>query len=282
MSTRAAKTRANSPVATPAKPRPPRKTRLPAAAPVPTEGDATRQPLMPTPAPASNPRPVPKPKPLPAPAPAPKAIRRTRAAPVPRAASGAAVLARGELDLSQTPLAQIHLAQLAPRTLIAPNFRAYELTQSDLASRRGISNGFDSEQHLRSAIHLARKVLQPVRDAFGAFTPNSVYRSQALERTLKNKPATWVSTSQHARGEACDIEIVGKPTLELAAWARDHLDDFDQIICECFDPRQGPNSGWVHISLKAPGQGTNRRQCLSYVPDASGRLVYVPGLQAMA
>ena len=201
---------------------------------------------------------------------------------MPRAASGAAVLARGELDLSQTPLAQIHLAQLAPRTLIAPNFRAYELTQSDLASRRGISNGFDSEQHLRSAIHLARHVLQPVRDAFGAFTPNSVYRSQALERTLKNKPATWVSTSQHARGEACDIEIVGKPTLELAAWARDHLDDFDQIICECFDPRQGPNSGWVHISLKAPGQGTNRRQCLSYVPDASGRLVYVPGLQAMA
>ncbi|MCB8746258.1 D-Ala-D-Ala carboxypeptidase family metallohydrolase [Rhodoferax sp. U2-2l] len=278
MSTRPAKTRANSPVATPAKPRPLRKTRLPAAAPVPTEGDATRQP----PTPASNPRPMSKPKPLPAPAPAPKAIRRKRAAPVPRAASGAAVLARGELDLSQTPLAQIHLAQLAPRTLIAPNFRAYELTQSDLASRRGISNGFDSEQHLRSAIHLARKVLQPVRDAFGAFTPNSVYRSQALERTLKNKPATWVSTSQHARGEACDIEIVGKPTLELAAWARDHLDDFDQIICECFDPRQGPNSGWVHISLKAPGQGSNRRQCLSYVPDASGRLVYVPGLQAMA
>lgn len=282
MSTRPAKTRADSLVATPAKPRPPRKTRLPAAAPVPTEGDATRQPLMPTLTPASNPRPVPKPKPLPAPAPAPKAIRRKRAAPVPRAASGAVVLARGELDLSQTPLAQIHLAQLAPRTLIAPNFRAYELTQSDLASRRGISNGFDSEQHLRSAIHLARHVLQPVRDAFGAFTPNSVYRSQALERTLKNKPATWVSTSQHARGEACDIEIVGKPTLELAAWARDHLDDFDQIICECFDPRQGPNSGWVHISLKAPGQGTNRRQCLSYVPDASGRLVYVPGLQAMA
>ena len=198
------------------------------------------------------------------------------------AAQTRAPLARGELDLSQAPLEQLHLAQLAPRTLIAPNFRAYELTQSDLASRRGIHNGFDSEQHLRSAVHLARHVLQPVRDAFGGFTPNSVYRSQALERTLKNKPSTWVSTSQHARGEACDIEIVGKPTLELAAWARDHLADYDQIICECYDPRQGPNSGWVHISLKAPGQGSNRRQCLSYVPDASGRLVYVPGLQAVA
>ena len=99
---------------------------------------------------------------------------------------------------------------------------------------------------------------------------------------LKNKPTTWLSTSQHARGEACDIEIVGMATLTLASWARDHLADFDQIICECYDPRQGPNSGWVHISLKAPGQGPNRRQCLSYVPDTSGRLVYVSGLQATA
>jgi hypothetical protein len=185
-------------------------------------------------------------------------------------------------DLSQVPLAQMDLANLQPQALIAPNFRVYELTKSDLAARRGIANGFACEQHLRSAIHLARQVLQPVREAFGAFTPNSVYRSQALERVLKNKPVTWLSTSQHASGEACDIEIVGMPTLKLAAWARDHLADFDQIICECYDPRQGPNSGWVHISLKAPGQGDNRRQCLSYVPDASGRLVYVAGLQAIA
>jgi len=237
-----------------------RKARLSVAAPVATEATAITQ----------------------TPEPAPRVFRRKRAAPAERALAGPATLARGEPDLSQTPLEQINLAQLAPRTLIAPNFRAYELTQSDLASRRGIANGFDSEQHLRSAIHLARHVLQAVRDAFKAFTPNSVYRSQALERVLKNKPSTWVSTSQHATGEACDIEIVGMPTLALAAWARDHLDDFDQIICECYDPRVGPNSGWVHISLKAPGQGSNRRQCLSYVPDASGRLVYVTGLQAMA
>lgn len=237
-----------------------RKARLSATAPLANEASATTKP----------------------PERAPRKPRRKRAAPGARALSGPATLARGELDLIQAPLEQIELVQLAPRTLIAPNFRAYELTQSDLASRRGISNAFDSEQHLRSAVHLARHVLQPVRDAFGAFTPNSVYRSQALERILKNKPSTWLSTSQHARGEACDIEVVGMPTLALAAWAREHLKDFDQIICECYDPRKGPNSGWVHISLKAPGQGTNRRQCLSYVPDTSGRLVYVTGLQAMA
>lgn len=188
-----------------------------------------------------------------------------------------------EPDLSATPLEQIGFNDLNPRALIAPNFRVYELTKSDLASRRGIDNAFTCEAHLRAAIHLARHVLQPIRNAFGSFTPNSVYRSQALERVLKNKPTTWLSTSQHARGEACDIEIVGMATLALASWARDHLADFDQIICECYDPRQGPNSGWVHISLKAPGQGTNRHQCLSYVADpTSGRLVYVTGLQATA
>ena len=199
-------------------------------------------------------------------------------APAPRAAPNLTAAP----DLTATSLDQISFKELNPRALIAPNFRVYELTKSDLASRRAIDNDFTSEQHLRAAIHLARHVLQPIRNAFGSFTPNSVYRSQALERVLKNKPSSWLSTSQHARGEACDIEIVGMATLALASWARDHLADFDQIICECYDPRQGPNSGWVHISLKAPGQGTNRRQCLSYVPDTSGRLVYVSGLQATA
>lgn len=211
-----------------------------------------------------------------APETAAKAFRRRRASPPP--------LARGAgPDFSKTPLDQIPLDNLSPQALIAPNFRVYELTRSDLAARLGIDNGFASAGELRAAIHLARRVLQPIREAFGSFSPNSVYRSQKLERALKNKPATWLSTSQHARGEACDIEIVAMPTLELATWARDKLADFDQIICECYDPAKGPNSGWVHISLKAPGTGPNRRQCLSYVRDAStGRLVYVSGLTAMA
>ena len=205
----------------------------------------------------------------------PRVFRRKRSAPEPVARDAAP-------DFSTTPLDQIPLSGLSPRALIAPNFRVYELTRSDLAARQGIDNSFASDAELRAAIHLARHVLQPVRDKFGSFSPNSVYRSQSLERSLKNKPATWLSTSQHARGEACDIEIAGMATLELAAWARDNLADFDQIICECYDPAKGPNSGWVHISLKPPGAGANRRQCLSYVRDAAtGRLVYVNGLTAM-
>ncbi len=187
---------------------------------------------------------------------------------------------RGD-DHTDQPLEQLHVDQLDPQDHIAPNFRVYELSVSELADRRGIDNRIHDDATLRAAVHLTRTVLQPIRDRFGAFTPNSVYRSQALERELKNKPAGWISTSQHTEGRACDIEIVGKPTLWLAAWCRDHLAQFDQIICECYDPRKGPNSGWVHISLRPPGQGANRREVLSYVVEpGSGRLVYVNGLRA--
>jgi hypothetical protein len=52
------------------------------------------------------------------------------------------------------------------------------------------------------------------------------------------------------------------------------------LICECYDPRQGANSGWVHISLKAPGTGANRSELLSYVFDPRRRVfAYVDGLR---
>ena len=201
----------------------------------------------------------------------------------PKARAQATPAANVAVDLSKTPIFQISLSQLTPETRIAPNFLLHELTRSELADRRCIDNSFPSDRELRAAIHLAREVLQPIRKALGPYTPNSVFRGHGLERVLKNKPATWISTSQHARGEACDIEIVGMSTLALANWAKDNLKDFDQIICECFDPLKGPNSGWVHISLKAPDSGPNRKQLLSYIRDpCTGRMIYVPELCADA
>ena len=132
---------------------------------------------------------------------------------------------------------------------------------------------------MRAAVHLCRNVLQPLRDQFGRFSPNSVYRCQALERALKKKPAGWTSPSQHTVGEACDVEIPGLATLELAQWAAEHL-PFDQIICECYDPAKGPNSGWVHISLRAPGGAPNRRELKSYIYDRrTGAYAYAAGLR---
>src|SRR6266540_4143036 len=114
-------------------------------------------------------------------------------------------------------------ARAKPEDRVSRNFRFYELTKSDFADRLAIDNRFAGVQELRAAVHLCRHVLQPLRDKFGPFAPNSVYRSQALERALKKKPASWKSPSQHAAGEACDIEIPGMETIKLAQWAAKNL-----------------------------------------------------------
>ena len=143
----------------------------------------------------------------------------------------------------------------------------------------GIDNSFAAADELYGAVYLCRNVLQAVRNEFGVFTPNSVYRSQELERALKRKPDDWVSNSQHTRGQACDIEVPGMPTIELARWVSGNL-EFDQVICECYNAAKGPNSGWVHVSLLPPGMGENRRNVMSYVMDHNtGKYVYIEGLR---
>ena len=155
-----------------------------------------------------------------------------------------------------------------PQDRISPNFRFYELTRSETADRRNIDNTFKALEPLRSAVYLSRKILQPLRDQFGRFSPNSVYRSQQLELALKHKRKDWVSKSQHTLGCACDIEIPGMPTIDLAGWVSNNL-EYDQIICECYSAAKGPNSGWVHVSVVPPGTGKNRARLLSNVMDSN-------------
>ncbi len=170
-------------------------------------------------------------------------------------------------DRSHQSLRQLKLSQLRPLDKIAPDFRAYELTRSDLAERWEIDNQFSSQEELMAAVYLVRKTLQPIRNEFGPLTPKSVYRSQALDRVMKRKPSSWISASQHTQGSAADIEVIGVPTIVLARWAAENLPLYDQIICECYHNANGPNSGWVHISLKRPRHGKNRRQVMSSLFD---------------
>ncbi len=162
---------------------------------------------------------------------------------------------------------------------VSENFRFYELSRSETADRLMIDNSFTSLEEVRSTVYLCRNMLQPVRNEFGRFSPNSVFRSQELERALKKKRKSWISKSQHTKGQACDIEIPGVSTMDLARWVTGNL-EFDQVICECFNAAKGPNSGWVHVSLVPPGMGENRRDILSYVMNpGTGKYVYVNGLQ---
>ena len=162
--------------------------------------------------------------------------------------------------------------------------------------RAGIVLKYSQSEDVESATELKHPIAREVLSRYGVTDIDIAIMSDVPAGTGLGSSSSFtvaflafvrnlcglISTPEDLAREACDIEIVGMATLALASWARDHLADFDQIICECYNPRQGPNSGWVHISLKAPGQGPNRRQCLSYVPDTSGRLVYVSGLQATA
>ena len=169
-------------------------------------------------------------------------------------------------------------ADAGPDDRVSANFKFYELTRSETATRLRIDNSFPGARELRCAVFLCRNVLQPVRDALGRYSPNSVFRCEYLERALKKKRSDWISKSQHTLGQACDIEIPGMATLELAEWVTRHL-EFDQVICECYDRDQGPNSGWVHVSIIPPGYGENRKLALSYVNDpGTGKYVYVKGL----
>jgi len=159
-------------------------------------------------------------------------------------------------------------------TKAARNFALHELIISDTALRLGISNHFRCNRHVHNAVFLAREVLQPVRDRFGPYRPNSVFRCQQLERALKHKPDDWVSTSQHTEAEAADIEVPGVHNMRLAEWIRDNL-EFDQLILECHNPKLGPNSGWVHVSRRMHGE--NRGEVLSMVM-AHGAYRYFDGL----
>lgn len=176
------------------------------------------------------------------------------------------------MDFSKLPINEFKLGAVSAHDKISENFTLHELVRSDIATRRGIKNQFVTDKQLQNAVYLCRNILEPIRINFGSFTPNSVYRSHAVERVLKGRPQSWVSRSQHTRGEAADIEIPGLRNLELAHWINKHL-KFDQLILEMYTPGE-PKSGWVHVSLC---RDRNREQVLSYIKQ-NGVYIYAPGI----
>lgn len=158
------------------------------------------------------------------------------------------------------------------------NFTMRELIASQVAARNGIDNTPLTSWVQDNLKHLATTILQPVRDHFR--TPvivSSAYRCPELERVLKNKPAGWLSSSLHPKGQAADFEVVGHSNMDVAIWIRDHL-DFDQVILEFFEPAD-PSSGWVHCSAVRP----NRSQVLTATRTNGGDATYsfgIPGAWA--
>lgn len=137
---------------------------------------------------------------------------------------------------------------------LSENFSLSEFLKSQTASRRGIDNT-PTDEHLADMKILVDNVLQPLREELGKpLIITSGYRSPAL-----NKAIGGSTTSQHSKGQAADIECIGMSNRQLAMYIRDNF-EFDQLILEFYNPDEGENSGWVHVSFV---YGENRKEVMT-------------------
>ena len=138
---------------------------------------------------------------------------------------------------------------------LSKHFTLEEMTKSMTATRKGIDNTPGAGE-IKSLGDLCYEVLEPLRAHFDkVVTITSGYRSEALCEAIGSK-----KTSQHAKGQAVDLEIFGVPNIKTAYWLQNNV-DFDQLIMEYFD-KDDPAGGWIHISYHEAG--SNRKQVLTF------------------
>lgn len=150
---------------------------------------------------------------------------------------------------------------------LSANFQLSELVKSQTAERKGIPNN-PSPAHIDNLKALCVNVLQPIRSHFEApVMISSGYRSPELCIAIGSK-----ITSQHATGNAADLEVPGIDNKVLATWIKENL-EYDQLILEFY--RDGePDSGWVHVSWNSD---KNRSNSLRAARDEElGKTIYKP------
>ena len=148
---------------------------------------------------------------------------------------------------------------------LSANFTLKELTKSDTAIRKGISNEPNTDEIEKLKL-LCETILQPVRDKFGPVTVTSGYRSPELCQAIGSSV-----NSQHTKAEAVDFEVEGVDNADVAYWIKDNISNWDQMILEFYTPGQ-PNSGWIHCSITSK---LERKQFLSAYKE-DGKTKYKP------
>ena len=146
---------------------------------------------------------------------------------------------------------------------LSKNLELAEVTRSDSAKRKGISNEPTAE-HLENFKKLAENVFEKIRNHFGVpIHISSGYRSKAL-----NDAVGGSKTSQHSTGEAIDIDMDGSSdgvtNVMVFNYIKDNL-QFDQLIWE-FGTKDSPD--WVHVSYESSGK--RRKQILRAVKSSRG------------
>jgi len=123
-------------------------------------------------------------------------------------------------------------------------------------SHRTIDNTPPDEVVTRLRL-LSWKVLEPIREEFGAVRVNSGYRCPEL-----NKKIGGAKDSAHLYGVAADIDLISndRKLQEVVNWVLDSELDFDQIILE-----SSSTANWIHIgSLRPDHEKVPRRQALRF------------------
>jgi hypothetical protein len=158
---------------------------------------------------------------------------------------------------------------------LSKNLELSEVTRSETAKRKGISN-MPTPEHIENFKKLAENVFQPIRDHFGVpIRISSGYRSEALNKAIggagKMVNGKYVPSSQHCKGEAIDIDMDGTSITnkQVFDYIKEHL-PFDQLIWE-FGTDTNPD--WVHVSFDS--EGKQRKQVLKAVKKGSST-TYVP------
>ena len=138
---------------------------------------------------------------------------------------------------------------------LSKHFKLEEFTKSMTATRKGIDNN-PGAGDIKNLENVCYEILEPLRAKFEKpIIITSGYRSEELCEAIGSK-----KTSQHARGQAVDLEIGGIPNIKIAYWLSNNV-DFDQLILEYYD-KDDPAGGWVHVSYNE--KGANRKQVLIY------------------
>ena len=144
---------------------------------------------------------------------------------------------------------------------LSPHFTLAELTVSQTAARKGISN--KPSHAVLAILRQTAQRMEEVRALLGnrPIVITSGFRSDAVNRLVGGS-----KTSAHVLGWAIDFTCPGFGTsAQVAAHLAKHLSGFDQIIEEF--------GQWVHI-----GFGPGRRGQKLTARKVAGRTIYKAGI----
>ena len=150
---------------------------------------------------------------------------------------------------------------------LSTNLSLAEVTRSETAKRRGISN-MPTPEHIENFKKLAINIFQPIREHFGKpILISSGYRSAELNKAIGGSS----SSSQHCSGEAIDIDMDGTDITnkQIFDYIKDNL-TFDQMIWE-FGTDANPD--WVHVSFAA---NRSQRKQILVAKKVNGKTTYTP------